>query len=54
MGKGIALMINGIFPDSSREYAGACWAGRVKAGSVFVTEPSSPTSPQPQRGEGPG
>jgi O-acetyl-ADP-ribose deacetylase (regulator of RNase III) len=38
MGKGIALMFKEVFPDNFRAYAAACKAGRVKVGSVFVTE----------------
>lgn len=38
MGKGIALMFKERFPKNMSEYAKACKAGRVKTGSMFVTE----------------
>lgn len=38
MGKGIALMFKEAFRDNYREYAAACQAGKVKVGTIFVTE----------------
>jgi O-acetyl-ADP-ribose deacetylase (regulator of RNase III) len=38
MGKGIALMFRGAFPENTRAYVAACKAGEVRIGRMFVTE----------------
>ncbi|MBA2658536.1 MAG: macro domain-containing protein [Nitrosospira sp.] len=38
MGKGIALMFKGRFPENFRLYSAACKAGKVQVGKMFVTE----------------
>lgn len=38
MGKGLALQFKNAFPDNHREYVAACKRGRVRIGTMFVTE----------------
>lgn len=38
MGKGIALLFRGAFPENMRVYEAACLRGEVKVGRMLVTE----------------
>jgi O-acetyl-ADP-ribose deacetylase (regulator of RNase III) len=38
MGKGIALMFRGAFPENTKAYEAACRQGKVQVGRMFVTE----------------
>ena len=46
MGKGIALMFSEAFPENTRAYQEACKDGRVRVGTMFVTENPSLINPR--------
>ena len=46
MGKGIALAFKQRFPENFRLYANACRDGRVRVGTMFVTEHASMLDPK--------
>lgn len=46
MGKGIALMFRDRFADNYQRYVGACRAGEVRTGRMFVTEPHELDGPR--------
>jgi O-acetyl-ADP-ribose deacetylase (regulator of RNase III) len=46
MGKGMALMFKGAFPENYKAYRAACERGEVRVGQMFVTERNSLVGPR--------